>query len=131
MGYACYYQDQHKRFAGYGVIATCDHPKCDEVIDRGISYMCGAYDGDDGCNHGCGMFFCSQHRDSSYCASDEEQDDGVYLGELCERCSSDKLPFNPKADHKIWKKHMRKHPSWAEYRAEKAKRLPIRQGEKS
>ena len=40
MGYGCY-TSSSGRDQGYGVPAKCDHPGCDEDIDRGIAFACG------------------------------------------------------------------------------------------
>jgi hypothetical protein len=51
MGWAVGYDENWKRYIGYGVPAYCDHPKCNKEIDRGLSYVCGGepYGGNDGC----------------------------------------------------------------------------------
>lgn len=46
------------RDIGYCVPAFCDHPDCNEVIDRGLAYLCGTLDSD----NGCGLYFCENHR---------------------------------------------------------------------
>ena len=40
MGWEIGYDDNWERDIGYGVPAECDHPDC-QVIDRGLSYVCG------------------------------------------------------------------------------------------
>lgn len=64
MGYATG-QNNNGREIGYGVEATCDHPGCNVVIDRGIAYCCG---GDEGPGNAgmddepyCGGYFCASH----------------------------------------------------------------------
>lgn len=49
------------REVGYSVEATCDHPDCDTVIDRGISYLCGGVKQLHNEEYGCGKFFCDKH----------------------------------------------------------------------
>lgn len=44
---------------GYLVEATCEHPDCDKKIDRGLSYACGGFAGED--EHSCAGFFCPEH----------------------------------------------------------------------
>lgn len=108
MGWSVGYDEQWKRDIGYGVPAWCDHPGCDEVIDRGLSYVCGGepYGGD----KGCGLFFCERH---IYCNGAPQ----------CERCVTDtgerseEPPFDTKPDHPDWIKHKATHPSWAAWRA--------------
>ncbi len=46
------------REVGYGVEAVCDLDGCDEVIDRGLGYLCGTMHGDD---DGCMNYFCGVH----------------------------------------------------------------------
>lgn len=108
MSWAVGYDTRWKRDIGYGVPAYCDHPDCNEVIDRGLSYICGGdvYGGE----FGCGLFFCAEH---------------LYVGEkaqLCERCDNhdDVTPFGAKPDHPDWINHKATDPSWAEWRAEQA-----------
>lgn len=62
MGYG-YYTLPDGRKAGYAVEARCDNPGCGEVIDRGLSYLCGLHpegyrDVDE---PGCGGYFCMTH----------------------------------------------------------------------
>lgn len=102
MGWSIGFDERWQRDIGYGVPAWCDHPDCDEEIDRGLSYVCGGqpYGGE----FGCGLYFCSNH---------------LYLGEkvqLCERCDAGQEPFKPKPDHPDWIHHKATDPSWAEWR---------------
>lgn len=65
MGYA-YYELDDGREAGYAVEATCDFPECSAEIDRGLSYLCGAWPygnvpkGEEKF-FGCQDYFCSRH----------------------------------------------------------------------
>ena len=102
MGWSRGYDIQWNRDVGYGVPAICDHPDCSEEIDRGLGYVCGAdiYGGE----HGCGLFFCSEHQEGEY--------------QNCERCDSNEFPFSdpfePSADVQEWiqwKKENDKEPS--------------------
>lgn len=79
------------RDIGYGVPATCDHKKCSEPIDRGVSYVC-ERDG------GCGLYFCDKHL-------------------FAHRCGA----HDPKPDipRWIWWKYTAR--SWREWRSEQAK----------
>lgn len=54
----CGYDSTGRRI-GYSVEATCDHPGCNAKIDRGLSYACGGFHGDD--NVSCEKYFCSKH----------------------------------------------------------------------
>lgn len=106
MGWSLGYDEHWKRDIGYGVPAWCDHPDCDQEIDRGLARVCAGqqpYGGD-----GCGLYFCGDHLTFA---------DG--LGFACERCASGVFkPFNPKPDHPDWIHHKATDPSWAEWRAQ-------------
>lgn len=108
MGWAVGYDDNHQRDIGYGVPSLCDHPDCNERIDRGLSYVCGGepYGGE----YGCGLFFCGKHL--SY------YEDGV---QLCEQCGNDRSTFPPKPDLEEWIRHKATDPSWDEWRKEQAR----------
>ena len=70
MGWAHCGEDSDGRPIGYAVEATCDHPGCDERIDRGLSYCCGGMHGGEAIeNHDgtafvttCARYFCPEHR---------------------------------------------------------------------
>ena len=100
MGWSIGYDSQWGRDIGYGVPATCDHPGCNEEINRGLGYVCGdsPYGGEDGC----GLFFCEKHS-------------GVML---CERCEKGEDPFTPSPDTKEWTNHKLTDESWAQWRKE-------------
>jgi len=100
MGWSIGFDGNWKRDIGYAVPAICDHPGCENEIDRGISHVCGgaAYGGDDGC----GLYFCSDH---------------LYPIK-CEQCIDDKEPFDSKPDIKVWIEHKLTHDSWKEWRDE-------------
>lgn len=109
MSWAIGYDEQWKRDIGYGVPAYCDHPDCNEEINRGLSYVCGGepYGG----SEGCGLYFCYKHLD---------------YGNFCERCRKTKEPFNAKADHPNWIKWKLTDESWKQWREEnpdEAKRI--------
>ena len=105
--------DFNGRDIGYGVPATCDHPGCGVMIDRGLSYVCGGqpYGGKDGC----GLFFCQDHLDYS--------DNEAVTGQLCERClNPDKAgnvtPFDETPDVPQWIRHKLTDESWQRWRDE-------------
>lgn len=100
------------RWAGYGVPAYCDHPDCNEKIDRGLAHVCGDTQNED---RGCSLHFCAKH---------------LYLspkfGQLCERCYPRvKKPFEPKLDHPEWVQHVLTDESWKEWREENLKYAQI------
>lgn len=70
MGYG-YYVLSDGREAGYLVTATCDREGCDEVIDRGLGYLCGRHpDGfRDPDEYGCGSYFCGRHDADHDCSN--------------------------------------------------------------
>lgn len=118
MGWSVGYDPNWHRDIGYGVPAKCDHPECDEDIDRGLSYVCG----DDvfGGDHGCGLFFCDAHLGWSY---DDEGNDrldqnGDCFPWRCDPCMEGMPPFTPKPDVPLWIEHKLSDPSWQQWRNE-------------
>lgn len=61
---------------GYGVKGVCSHPECKQIIDHGLSYVCGGMH--EGGEHGCGDYFCSKHLKYHGC--------DVRSCWLCEKC---------------------------------------------
>ena len=57
MGWGNCGTDSQGRPIGYVFEAICDHPDCNEVIDRGLSYVCGDMHGED-------EYFCEKHKHS-------------------------------------------------------------------
>ena len=110
MGWSIGYDENWKRDIGYGVPCECDYPECSHTIDRGLSFVCGgdAYGGE----HGCGLFFCSDHRHFV------EIEDGDDQAEVCERCRDGLDPFPAKADTAEWINWKLTHDSWAQWRNE-------------
>lgn len=102
MGWSIGYDNYWKRDIGYGVPAYCDHPECNEQIDRGLSYVCG--DAPYGGEHGCGLYFCSKHQEGEH--------------QNCERCSRWLDPFNPKQEHPEWMQWKLTDESWEQWRNE-------------
>lgn len=98
------------RDIGYGVPALCDHPDCERAIDRGLAYVCGGdvYGGE----HGCGLFFCDDHRHGEH-------------GQ-CWRCLGDLPPYKPTPDTPEWIRHKETDPSWAEWRKSRDAAKPQR-----
>lgn len=110
------------RDIGYGVIATCDHPDCNEKIDRGMSYCCGGYFGDHA-DHGCYLYFCTKHLQMAYVGEGKETDDSDEYVDLCERCANGEAPFDPKPDHPDWAWWKLNHSSWEKWRSENAEEV--------
>lgn len=96
------FDERWQRDIGYGVPAYCDHPDCNEKIDRGLAYVCGAepYGGD----QGCGLYFCEKHQKDYH--------------QRCERCAEGKDSFNPKPDHPEWLRWKLTDESWERWRIE-------------
>lgn len=102
--------DSHwHRDIGYGVPAFCDRPRCSELIDRGLSYVCGGepYGGD----HGCGLYFCPSHLWGPH--------------SLCSRCRKGRSPYAAKPDTPEWVRHKLTDESWAGWRAENSLKVAI------
>jgi hypothetical protein len=116
MGWAVGWDSEKRRWIGYGVPAVCEHPDCDEEIDRGLAYRCGDLS-DDGCN----MFFCENHLAYAYDAEQNELSDWA----LCERCiwnlehEDDWVQTFPlKPDTREWAEHVLTDSSWEQWRRE-------------
>lgn len=105
MGWSIGHCDKWNRDIGYGVVAYCDHPKCNEVIDRGLSYLCGDINKDGGC----GLHFCEARR-SHYLVRSEVT--------VCDPCKRGRQPYKQKQDHPDWIKWKLKHYSWKRWREE-------------
>lgn len=103
MGYSCYELDK-VRDSGYGVPAYCDHPDCDEKIDRGMAHCCGS---EPFSEYGCGLYFCSKHLLWGRVPRGTDR----YV-QNCYRCSQYKKPYKPKPEHPEWMRHKLKDPSW-------------------
>ncbi len=103
MGWSIGYDSNWQRDIGYGVPAYCDHPKCSEVIDRGLGCVCGGepYGGE----KGCGLYFCENH---------------LYMWpQRCPKCARyDKKPYKAKPDHPEWIQFKLTDKSWAKWRKE-------------
>ena len=117
MGWSIGYDSDWNRDIGYGVPAYCDHPDCNEEIDRGLAFVCGGdpYGGD----RGCGLYFCSKHlKYHRVVVSNGEKE----IKQLCERCAPRrKKPFKAKPDRPEWIHHKLVDESWGEWRKENSK----------
>lgn len=108
MGWSIGFDMNWKRDIGYEVPGYCDHPGCMKEINRGLSYVCGGepYGGE----HGCGLFFCEEHRQYAGARRDNAQ--------LCLRCYHGRNSFEPTPDTPEWLRWKLVHPSWQEWRDE-------------
>ena len=59
MGWADCGTDSMGRRIGYAFEATCDHPGCTNIINRGIDHACGGMHGAD--EQSCEGYFCHNH----------------------------------------------------------------------
>jgi len=80
MGWGDCGTDSTGRPIGYSFEATCDHPGCDEEIDRGLSYVCGDMHGED--EYSCERYFCEKHRQNTVLT-----DQGNYIS-VCDECKA-------------------------------------------
>lgn len=107
MGWSIGYDSTWNRDIGYGVPAVCDHPDCEEQIDRGLSYVCCEQEPYGG-EKGCGLYFCETHKKWSV------KNDCF----MCFRCARGKKPFPPKPDVQEWIDWKLTDPSWEAWRKE-------------
>ncbi len=110
MGWSIGYDGRWSRDIGYGVPAICDYPKCNEDINRGLSFVCGAQQPFGGDN-GCGLFFCSKHL---FAHSFRDGDSGFF----CKRCIRKLGSYDPKPDTPEWIHHKLTDKSWEQWRKE-------------
>ena len=111
MSWSIGYDTNWDRDIGYGVPAYCDHPECSEVIDRGLSYVCGGEPY--GQPRGCGLYFCGKHLHFH----GAKVDGRIKTVQLCERCGPRrKKSFDAKPDHPDWIHHKLTDESWEKWR---------------
>ena len=119
MGWSIGYDEKWKRDIGYGVPSICDHPECNEEIDRGLSYVCGGEPL--GGDRGCGLYFCEKHLRLF-----------SKLPQLCERCGPKiRKPFNPKPDTKKFIDWKLTDESWQQWRDENPKEVAAMKGKQA
>lgn len=115
MGWSISYDTNWERDIGYGVSAFCDFPKCKEVIDRGLSYVCGGeFCGGD---YGCGLYFCGKHFQYR---KPHDYDQTV---QLCPRCFSYKKPYEKKSEYPKWLRWKLSDESWDLWRKKNPKEV--------
>jgi hypothetical protein len=110
MSWSIGYDNKWKRDIGYGVPAFCDHPGCNNEINRGLAYVCGAeqpYGGE----NGCGLYFCVKHQFYHLFRNGNG-------GMFCKRCISHKTPYKAKPEHPRWIKWKLSDKSWEQWRQE-------------
>lgn len=102
------YDEYWNRDIGYGVPGKCDHPECNEIIDRGIEHVCGGEPyGGDSC---CGLYFCKKHLKNTALSSGEEP------YPACARCTAGEAPFEPTPDTDEWIHYKETSSYWAGWR---------------
>jgi hypothetical protein len=74
--------DSQGRPIGYVHSATCDHPDCNEKIDRGLSYACGGMHGQN--EYGCEKYFCEDHLQNAVFEYGEYHN-------ICDQCAQEML----------------------------------------
>lgn len=139
MGYAVY--DVGNRKGGYGVPCYCEHPECNEEIDRGMSFACGDAPFSE---VGCDRYFCEKHRSytgfkmdgSMYpdyiCDHEDGEKCDCFFASVCEKCATGQAEFPYKPEHPGWVYHLLHHESWSEWRknnpeeVEKLSKLPAK-----
>jgi hypothetical protein len=122
MGWSVGYDSKWQRDIGYGVLAFCDEPGCNEVINRGLAYVCCGeepYGGD----KGCGLYFCQQHQKTSYPLDGDGEEDEVEdpicgHGNFAEE-------YTAKPDHPDWIHHKLTDETWQKWRDENPKQVVI------
>jgi hypothetical protein len=110
MGWSIGFDGNWNRDIGYGVPAICDHPDCNEEINRGLSYVC--HENEPFGGEGCGLYFCEKHREPIFSEADE------CIGRGCERCAKGEAPFAPKPDVPRWVEWKLTDASWQRWRKE-------------
>lgn len=81
MGWGNCGTDSKGRGIGYLFDGTCDHPGCEEKLNRRLSYACGGMHGQNGLS--CEGYFCEKH--TKYARCDE------YGGNLCFQCTQEAI----------------------------------------
>lgn len=144
MGYSIGYCKTHKRDIGYGVPAPCDHPECNEIIDRGMGYACC-----EGFNHSanCKGYFCEEHR-WNYVLQDElehmspEELEALGLSADAQALDEDsgiircRHTIQPHKEAVVWLEYILNDESWEKFRTkfpermERFKKLLAEKGDK-
>lgn len=135
MGYGVY--KVGKRWGGYAVPAYCEHPACNEEVDRGMGCACGE---EPFSEVGCDRYFCGEHlmgfsvkEGDEKCA--HENDCDCTLVRVCDRCGAGEEPFPYKPEHPKWVYHLLHHKSWKTWRdghpleVKELQKLPIERPE--
>ena len=113
MGWSIGYDRDWDRYIGYSVPAVCDHPRCNEKIDRGLAHVCGGEPYGD--EQGCGLYFCANHL---YFGRSKE------ANQLCQKCFRyDKKHYKPKPEVKEWIDWMLTDQSWEQWRKENPEKV--------
>ncbi len=108
MYWAIGYDEHWNRDVGFDVPGTCDHPDCNNAINRGMDHVCGSepYGGD----ANCGLYFCKDHLELKKIDVNEEP------VAVCAQCANGKPPFKPSTDTKEWVTYKKTSNYWAGWR---------------
>lgn len=108
------YDEHWNRDIGYGVPGTCDHPECNNTINRGVDHVCGGepYGGD----LYCGLYFCKDHLELITPSASEES------SPVCAQCALGKEPFAPTPDIDEWINYKETSSYWAGWRTYQQKK---------
>jgi hypothetical protein len=109
MGWSVGWSSKQQRFIGYGVPCICEHPDCNEVIDRGLAHCCG--DMHDEEEHGCGRYLCSKHLGMTLHTDD-------HVNRCCTACQEGREPYAMKGEHPEWLLWVLTDESWQKWREE-------------
>lgn len=86
MGWGNCGEDSKGRPIGYLFEAICDHPGCEEKINRGLSYACGGMHGQN--ERDCENYFCGKHLYSV-----EDPNEILHQPQLCEKCKNEHYEY--------------------------------------
>jgi hypothetical protein len=114
MSWAVGEDEELGRDIGYGIPSFCEHPDCNEVIDRGMGCACG---GEHGNHRGCNRYFCERHLYYAWGGEGVDATVDLLAGQLCAMCVNDgpgRFPTKP--DMLAWTYFKMTDPSWHRWR---------------
>lgn len=108
MYWAIGYDEHWNRDVGFDVPGVCDHPDCNNAINRGMDHVCGSepYGGDSNC----GLYFCKDHLEMKKPILGEEP------VATCAQCAAGKTPYKPSNDTEEWIHYKQTSNYWAGWR---------------
>lgn len=84
MGWGNCGTDSQGRPIGYNHNAICDHPGCNEQIDRGLAFACGDMHGEDEVS--CEKYFCGDHKQNFVKTTYDDR-----IVSVCDECAKQLL----------------------------------------